>query len=241
MVLSKEWPSGIDSCCGASSIGPSSAATGTTRCWSSATSTSNRAILPRRGDVGDCSCPRKTPLRRASCRRFIQTPIWIGHQSAHGACWRRFSKGGANRTRDELESFARAYPEAEGELGGRRGKYAELLGSLLNDSTHWPAEATAGDWLTFAGDRRRNKVAVPISTIDDVVWRLSLDARVGEGPAENPPAACRRYRLGKHVKRDHGRAIGRWPAGLGALARYLSRRFDRGKKRYDCRPVANRR
>lgn len=101
------------------------------------------------------------------------------------------------RAREELAAFVRLHPAAQGRLGGREGKYAELLAALLADSVAWPLTASTPTWPTFAGNPQRNRIAPRLSDVGAVAWRLSLRPtlaahdRLFEPPAasENPRAA----------------------------------------------------
>ena len=83
-------------------------------------------------------------------------------------------EGAADRARSELAAFRRLHPDAQGRLGGREGKYVELLESLLAESASWPAAPSETDWLTFAGNSRRNEVAAPLVDVGAVAWRVAL-------------------------------------------------------------------
>ncbi len=87
-------------------------------------------------------------------------------------------EGRKDRARAELAQFARLHPDAQGRLGKRRGKFVDLLESLFVESATWPAAPSGPDWLTFAGNPRRNRVAAPLSNVGSVAWRIPL----GEGP-----------------------------------------------------------
>ena len=76
--------------------------------------------------------------------------------------------------RAELAEFARQSPDAQGRLGGRDGKYVELLTALLAESAAWPKPVSDTDWPTFAGNWQRNKIAQPLADIATVAWRLSI-------------------------------------------------------------------
>ena len=92
--------------------------------------------------------------------------------------------GRTDRARTELAQFARLYPNAQGRLGEREGKYVDLLESLLTESASWPAVAPDPDWLTFAGNPQRNKTAAPAADIGAVAWRIPISSPrpLGEGP-----------------------------------------------------------
>jgi len=62
------------------------------------------------------------------------------------------------RARVELALLGLLYPEAAGQLGGREGRYTELLQSILDDSTRWSPKKQTSDWPTFGGDSLRGKI-----------------------------------------------------------------------------------
>lgn len=72
-----------------------------------------------------------------------------------------------------LESYRQRHAKAEGELAGRKGRYADVLQELAarrND------DANREDWLTFAGDPSRGR---PIPASEDILDRLSELCRDG--------------------------------------------------------------
>lgn len=84
-------------------------------------------------------------------------------------------EGSPARAQSEVELLRRLGPDAEGVLGGRRGKFTELLASLLQQSQAWAVPAVPPDWRTFGGAATRTKVA---STGVDIalqpLWRVAL-------------------------------------------------------------------
>ena len=66
-------------------------------------------------------------------------------------------EGARQRAAVELAEFARLHPNAQGRLGGKQGRYVDLLKDLLGESTAWPAPASNPGWSTFAGSFCRNK------------------------------------------------------------------------------------
>lgn len=69
-------------------------------------------------------------------------------------------EGSRERARMETALLARLHPDAEGAIGGRSGKLAELLASLLEQSRLWTAISPPPEWPTFAGSQERNRRAV---------------------------------------------------------------------------------
>jgi outer membrane protein assembly factor BamB len=68
-------------------------------------------------------------------------------------------EGSRDRARAELALLGLLYPDAAGQIGGREGRYADLLQNILVDSTHWPPKRQTSDWPTFGGDTLRGKIA----------------------------------------------------------------------------------
>jgi hypothetical protein len=103
-------------------------------------------------------------------------------------------EGAPDRAREELAAFAKLHPDAQGSLGGRRGRYLALLESLLAESAAWPKPPSDLDWPTFAGNPQRNATAAPLIDVGPVAWRVPLrplastdDAPVsGKTIGENP-------------------------------------------------------
>lgn len=97
-------------------------------------------------------------------------------------------EGSRERAAVELQLLRLLDPGAEGQLGGRRGRYVDLLQSLLDESAAWPLPRVIPDWPTFAGNAARNKAApVEIDPASQPLWsfslpRLSADREwIGEG------------------------------------------------------------
>ena len=78
------------------------------------------------------------------------------------------------RARQELVEFVRLHPDAKGRLGGREGKYADLLRTLLAESVAWPTAASDPNWVTFAGNVERNRIASRLADVGAVSWRIPL-------------------------------------------------------------------
>lgn len=99
-------------------------------------------------------------------------------------------EGATARARGELDAYRKLHPNAEGRLGNRHGRYAELLDSLLAESLSWPKPPADADWRTFAGNPQRNKIAGPLLDVGPVAWRVPLrsvaaaEDRMGAKPRE---------------------------------------------------------
>ena len=93
------------------------------------------------------------------------------------------------RAADQYQKFCSAHPQAEGPLGGRHVLYVEALGELLQQARQWPIPPTSPDWLTFAGNPRRNGVAGPVVDVSlEPAWKIPLDP-----PGTFQGAAVRRW------------------------------------------------
>jgi outer membrane protein assembly factor BamB len=94
------------------------------------------------------------------------------------------------RASEELAAFVRLHGDAQGRLAGQEGKYAELLTALLADSAAWPPAAADPNWVTFAGNPRRNRIAARLSDVGAVTWRLRLHPALAacDRPFEPPSA-----------------------------------------------------
>jgi len=105
-------------------------------------------------------------------------------------------EGNFDRAEAELAQLAKLYPDARGRLGGREGKYADLLKDLLAESASWPAPSPPADWPTPAGNAARNQRAAPLDDIGAVIWRIPLAPSENAAPSPSgngaqPPSAVR--------------------------------------------------
>ncbi len=97
-------------------------------------------------------------------------------------------EGATARARGELAAYRKLHPDAQGHLGGRAGRYVELLQSLLAESAAWPAAHADADWITFAGNPQRNEAAASLVDVGPVAWRVALrPAAVPVGPMGAKP------------------------------------------------------
>jgi len=96
-------------------------------------------------------------------------------------------EGSLQRAEVELEQFRRLDGDAEGTLAGRRGRYTDLLGEMLQQSRQWAPPPAPEDWQTYGGAATRGKVATgdadiamrPIWTVD--LPRQQADAQWIDG------------------------------------------------------------
>lgn len=85
----------------------------------------------------------------------------------------------ANRERAalEVELLQRLHPTATGRIGGREGRYVDLLASLLEQSAGWAPASQPRGWPTFAGAPSRNRVwDAELNPADKNNWQTELPA-----------------------------------------------------------------
>jgi outer membrane protein assembly factor BamB len=84
-------------------------------------------------------------------------------------------EGSRDRALVELAVLRLMHPQAEGQLAGRKGRYADLLQSLTEESASWPTPATRPGWPTFAGNDARNKSAGgDVDLAGRALWSFAL-------------------------------------------------------------------
>ena len=84
-------------------------------------------------------------------------------------------EGSSKRAKIELAILRLMHPMAEGQIAGRRGRYGDLLQSLLDESAGWSAPRNTGDWPTFAGNPARNRAAIgEVDLAGQPLWSFAL-------------------------------------------------------------------
>lgn len=84
-------------------------------------------------------------------------------------------EGSPERADVELKILRLMHPEADGQLAGRSGRYADLLQSLLEESAGWTLPRIDSNWPTFAGSAVRDKRAADeIDIAGRPLWSFSL-------------------------------------------------------------------
>ncbi len=68
-------------------------------------------------------------------------------------------EGSQERARAELAILRLQYPEAAGQIGGRAGRYVDLLQAIFDESAQWSPKKQTPDWPTLGGNTLRGKVA----------------------------------------------------------------------------------
>jgi outer membrane protein assembly factor BamB len=79
-----------------------------------------------------------------------------------------------DRAQRELALFIERFSDAEGQLAGKRGKYADSLSSLLENARLWPQQNLENDWETFAGSAARGKITAASVDLGAKRWELLL-------------------------------------------------------------------
>lgn len=83
--------------------------------------------------------------------------------------------GERERATWELTRFQRRFPDAEGELSGRRAPWSKLLTDLLAKSTEWGGTRAENDWLRWGVEwDRTGRVAASIELSGKAVWSRPL-------------------------------------------------------------------
>ncbi|MEX2168808.1 MAG: PQQ-binding-like beta-propeller repeat protein [Pirellulales bacterium] len=82
-----------------------------------------------------------------------------------------------NRAQRELALLELLDPQAKGRVAGSEVEYAAVLGEMIASAGSWPQPTPTSDWLTFAGDAARSKVAPALGPISGAVWQVPLAPR----------------------------------------------------------------
>ncbi len=91
-------------------------------------------------------------------------------------------EGSPQRAQRELALLGRLDADAQGSLGGKSGRYVELLTELLTASRTWPSPPQTVDWTTFGGDAARGKAAgAGVDPALQKVWSVPLPRRTAGG------------------------------------------------------------
>ncbi|HEY1065075.1 MAG TPA: PQQ-binding-like beta-propeller repeat protein, partial [Pirellulales bacterium] len=127
-------------------------------------------------------------------------------------------QGDRARAAEELDrslrggpGFTQRYPETRGRLGGKEGKYADLLRDLLKQSESWPTPRPDDDWPTFAGDYERNAIAPSAVAVAGKAWKNPIDLKA----VSVMPAAISREYSQRRVGETSGRPLAYVPSVSG--------------------------
>ncbi|WP_169976644.1 outer membrane protein assembly factor BamB family protein [Tautonia rosea] len=91
----------------------------------------------------------------------------------------------------DLQSFEESYPDATGELAGRRGNYAEIVTSALEQDQLRLPTSLDSRWPTFAGASSRSKALTEPVDPGALVWSIPL--RTPFDSSANLAASPRRF------------------------------------------------
>lgn len=84
-------------------------------------------------------------------------------------------EGSLARAKLALATLAKLHPAAEGQVGGRVGKYADILAAILLQAESWPPAKPTSDWLTLGGDTTRNgKATADVDIAGQPLWTVPL-------------------------------------------------------------------
>ncbi len=84
-------------------------------------------------------------------------------------------EGSLSRAKQELTTLDTDLPEAVGIIGGRTGKYAELLAAMLSEAESWPPISQSPNWPMFAGSLLRGKHAAgDVDPAGQPLWSFAL-------------------------------------------------------------------
>ncbi len=78
--------------------------------------------------------------------------------------------------KEEYDHFVKKYPGARGRLGGQEVDLAVALQKILDEAASWAPPRLSPDWKTFAGNRRRNQIALSAAVPSRVLWQADLSA-----------------------------------------------------------------
>src|SRR5205807_451385 len=67
-------------------------------------------------------------------------------------------EGSRERALVEWNVLRLLYPDAEGTIAGRSGRYADELHRLIEESAGWAPRRQSPDWTTFGGNPQRDKI-----------------------------------------------------------------------------------
>lgn len=90
-------------------------------------------------------------------------------------------EGSGARAAIELEVMRRLHPQSEGQLAGRRGKWVELLGKMLDDSHSWPAVSDASASGAWAGSASGGDQHAEIDIGRRPIWQVELPRISADG------------------------------------------------------------
>jgi outer membrane protein assembly factor BamB/tetratricopeptide (TPR) repeat protein len=120
----------------------------------------------------------------------------------------------------QLAEFARIYPQAEGNLGGRHGNLSQALEKLVASAKTWPPTTPSANWSTFAKNFARNPVAIGMGQLAKVAW-----GPVELGPAVTAETSNQRLFSSRRVAEDPLALLSYHPVVVGNLVLWSSDRY----------------
>ncbi len=74
----------------------------------------------------------------------------------------------------DVAAYAKAYPDARGNLAGRTGLYSEIVAAAIKSDHLTPPAQPDGRWPTFAGSPTRTRVVPGPIDVGSLQWRVEL-------------------------------------------------------------------
>ncbi len=121
-------------------------------------------------------------------------------------------EGSLGRAQEELRSFERVHPGAEGRLAGRNVIIAEALATMISAAAAWPDIKASEDWTTFAGAPSRTRIARGNLDLGAQAWE---PINLGE-PAPAGASNARTYSL-RRIGEDAQHVLSYHPLVVGEL------------------------
>jgi len=128
-----------------------------------------------------------------------RAPAWLAYPDTDldlGAVRARLAlvsilEGSPQRAERELALIRQVNPDAQGTLGGKPGRYIELLTGLMTAARAWSEAPATADWTTFGGNATRGKAAAAqVDVAQQPIWALALPRRpAGDEASDGAPSA----------------------------------------------------
>lgn len=97
-------------------------------------------------------------------------------------------EGSLERADLELKLYRHLHGDTQGTLGGRTGRYVDLLQNLLDEAKSWPPKDDGPNWTTFAGNATRDKrVDRLLDVAIQPLWSHPLPLRIASGELLSDP------------------------------------------------------
>lgn len=108
------------------------------------------------------------------------------------------------------KSFQERFPEAIGQLGGKSGKYVELLDNLLQQSQRWANLTPNKDWPTFGGSYRRTSQQPHAVSLASKAWKDPIPLQ----PVKVLPASISRQFSLRRIGEESGQPLSYFPLAV---------------------------